>query len=190
MRLLKYLAKALNHCPVSNLKYHPKICKTSLCEFINSTPYEGPKMNGKKINKLIFISVLFVMGIFLTNENVMGQNWLPVGQSNNWKFYVDSNSIKKVSSTSKRVWTKFICSPEEMIKSRINNNLPINGYSSFSYGLTYCEINCVEKFYLTLSVVDYDNNGKPLEQINYKDPSKSFIIPGSIFDLIYKAICP
>lgn len=147
-------------------------------------------MNGKKINKLIFIAVIFVMGIFLTNEKVLGRKWLPVGHSNNWEFYIDSNSIKKVSSTSKRVWIKLICSPEEMKKTRIKNNLPITGYSSFSYGLTYCEINCFEKSYIILSVVDYDNSGNILEQINYKDPLKSFIIPESIFDIVYEAVCP
>jgi len=148
-------------------------------------------MNRKKINKLIFISVLFVMGIFLTNEKVMGQKWSLVGKSpDNEEMYIDSTSIRKISSTSKRVWIKTISSPEEMIKFRDENKLSTIGYSSYSFTLDYYEIDCVEKSYLILSMSDYNQSGNVLYSVNFPNPEKQFIVPGSLFERVYNTTCP
>lgn len=148
-------------------------------------------MNGKKINKLIFIAVVFAMGFFLPNEKVMGQNWVLVGRwSNNSEIYIDSNSITKISPTNKRIWTKVIIPSEEMVRLRIEQNLPTTRYSSFSHSLVYYEMNCVEKSHIILKIIDYDNGGNAWENFNIKDTSNQFMVPGSILEKVYKAVCP
>jgi hypothetical protein len=145
-------------------------------------------MNGKKINKFIFITVIFVMGILHTNQNVMGQNWVLVGENKHGKCYIDLTSIEKESLT-KRMWLKMITSPEEMIKIRDESKLSTIGYSSYSYSVYNFEFNCFEKFLIHLSGKDFDNSGNVLS-IDSPDDSKIFIPPGTLFDRVFKAVCP
>ena len=106
------------------------------------------------------LAVLFALSILGLPQWAMGDNWVILGQNDDFAIYFERGSAKEASKTTYIVWTKVVAKTqsykENILQSRRQEGLPIDGYENFAYRLDSAEIECSRGQYRPLSTSDYD----------------------------------
>jgi surface-adhesin protein E len=148
-------------------------------------------MNRLISSRLFFVSVVLLLSIFITNQKIFGENWIFLGNTEDGSMqFLDKDSITKVSPSVKRIWKKTITPLEVQLKIREQAGLPLKGYSSYSYTKSIWDINCKNRTHQFLYYVDVDQKGSILYSVKFDNPRMGFIVPGSMGELFYEAVCP
>ncbi|MCX8069737.1 MAG: hypothetical protein N2738_04470 [Thermodesulfovibrionales bacterium] len=124
-----------------------------------------------------------MMIIFIFTSYSFAQNWktfVPEDKSKEQVMQYDDEGKKKVSEAVTRVWIKI--EKKEQTETK-------KGASPIVKSLFLIEINCNEKNYRTLSIAEYDKNGKLMNSLNFDDASWYFIVPESTMSYLQKSIC-
>jgi hypothetical protein len=79
---------------------------------------------------------------------------------------------------------------EVQLKIREQAGLPLEGYSFYSYTKSIWDINCKNRTHQFLYYVDVDQKGSILYSVKFDNPRMGFIVPGSMGELFYEAVCP
>ena len=143
-----------------------------------------------KFFKLLMVSFVLFLLIFITNQKIFGENWIIAGSEEGTTQFFDKESITEVSPSAKRILTKSIIPLEVRLKQIENHGLPIIGYSFYSHTMSLWEINCNNQTYGVLYFIDYDKEGSEIDSFKFNNPEVDFIIPGSMVEKLCKAICP
>jgi hypothetical protein len=134
--------------------------------------------------------------VFLVPQSWSAE-WVSVGTAvgdNN--FFYDQESLTRLPNGIIKVWEKIEYSEKqrkEHIKWRISKKYDVDRYNTLNRTLNLIEINCETRELRTLMTADYSSTHGPLESNTYKwQPTEGWtaIIPDSIVENIYKAICP
>jgi hypothetical protein len=78
---------------------------------------------------------------------------------------------------------------KEYIQNRIEKKLSIEGYDKLSNIQSLSEINCNEKMIMSISVSDFDTDGKKLDSYFVDKPKWVKIRNDSFFDYLKKEVC-
>jgi hypothetical protein len=119
--------------------------------------------------------------------------WVLYGTLDLGDYYYDKGSIKKVSYKTIDVWTKRKYSKvgkDKLIQLIKNNNLSIDGWEKLDYETGLVEFDCVNKTYILIKNVQYDNRGKILKDVDFQNPTIHQTIPDSLFDILQRTVCP
>jgi hypothetical protein len=77
----------------------------------------------------------------------------------------------------------------EYIQNRTEKRLSIEGYDKLSNTQSLSEINCKKKMIMSISVSDFDTDGKKLDSYSVDKPKWVKIRNNSFFDSLRKEVC-
>jgi hypothetical protein len=78
---------------------------------------------------------------------------------------------------------------KEYIQNRTEKKLSIEGYDKLSNTQSLSEINCKKKMIMSISVSDFDTDGKKLDSYSVDKPKWVKIRNNSFFDSLRKEVC-
>ena len=124
------------------------------------------------------------------------------GSSNGWVEYDRDNygdvyfynkaSVKHTTNDIVQVWCKVVYSDEDrkmLIQQLRKAGLPSNGYNKLSHRLHLEKIDYKKRKYQTLSLSEYDTDGRVLFSGSSDKQDWEHIIPDSIMDTLQKKVC-
>jgi hypothetical protein len=140
--------------------------------------------------KTLFIFIL--LALFSLPPAAAGAPWDLLGQDDDYAIYFDEGSITLISDTASKVWIKVVPKGreyrEDILKSRKERGVTVEGYENFAYRMESVEIECALKRHRVLETADYDGNDRKL--------SASFPVsgwretrPGTPYESLAKVIC-
>jgi hypothetical protein len=106
--------------------------------------------------------------------------------------YYDNNSITSVNPDVIRIWTlerQSIEGKNLKTSTRKSLELSIDGYDKLDRSIVLVQIHCINDTMSTIKIVDYDNRGNMLDDINIPNPTITTISSNSINELLRKLIC-
>jgi hypothetical protein len=133
--------------------------------------------------------VIYVMiGItLLSHAEVRGENWkfLRVSKGGDHCYY-DADSITRPSKNNVRGLVKIVYS-EKSINREMER--PGSSYKDLSHTIILWEMNCIEKKATFLETTTYSKNEKILKSIKAKTITWASIVPETMGEDLYKALC-
>ena len=69
------------------------------------------------------------------------------------------------------------------------NDLSIDGYDKLDNIIFLKEVECINNTYKIIKIVDYNDEGKILDDIDYPNPTIRQIIPGSMGEKLFIKVC-
>ncbi len=146
------------------------------------------------IRKETIVVLCAILTLLLPPKTVMGSDWIcidPAGVV--CAHYYDKENVKYPSDNIVTVSLKVIVDEElrnTTLAERTGNGYPVEGWDKWSHMVYLDEFACKQKIYRTLNSVDYDGNGKVLEQSEYQDSRWSVIPPDTVEHRLYDKVCP
>jgi hypothetical protein len=150
-----------------------------------------------KSNKISFMMVLVIfISIFLysignTKENI--DRWVLYDETESGDYYYDTKSVKIIGKNIIRVSDKLKYSKvgkDKFYKLRKKHNQSVRGYDKFDYTINFWELDCRYNPSKFIKVVEYDNQGKILDESDFPNPMIHTVLPGSTLETLHKIVCP
>ena len=137
---------------------------------------------------IVFFIILFVL--LCISKDVIGANWKFVGQTEEFSWYYDAESINLLQNDI-RVLVKYIPNDEDArlryLESRQKKQIGLP--DNYSHSLFLYEVNCEDKTIKTLIITEYTNEEEIIKSENMSNPAPIYTVPGSIGYKIQKTIC-
>jgi hypothetical protein len=141
-----------------------------------------------KLGVILIGLAIFVIGCqktVLKDESIKDVDWKFYNSNEMYLTYYYTQNITHPSKNIVRVWDRW-----NLMEKGVLNWVVKFGkeYENLSYLIILWEINCAEKKSRSLSETSYDNKGKVI--ISSSSPKEwDFIIPESMHESLYKAVC-
>lgn len=135
-----------------------------------------------KKDKICFMitGVVFFSLFFLSAGKTESSNeWVSYRTSELGHYCYDKSSIIKVSPQIIRVWSKVQLSPfgkDFTIQKQKNDNGPTDGWEKLNETRFLYELDCVNNTYETRKVVNYNEQGKILSDMDIPNPATNPIL--------------
>jgi hypothetical protein len=145
-----------------------------------------------KVTKVLKVDTGEVL-LFKTYKTEKEEGWIYYAETDDGDWYYDNRSMTHVSPNVIKVWKKLNFSKsgkEDEIQSRKKNKESIDGYDKLNHQIILSEVDCINNTQKKIKMVDYDDQGKVLEDYEYSDPDIRQIIPESIGDSLRREVCP
>jgi hypothetical protein len=107
--------------------------------------------------------------------------------------YYDKVSMKYLSPKVINVWTKVKYSnvgKDRVIQRKKDMNLSTNGYEKLDNMMILNEVDCSNHTFKLIKMVNYNDEGKILDDFDNPNPETQKIIPTSVSELLIKKVCP
>lgn len=120
------------------------------------------------------------------------ESWVFYGKSIYGDYYYDNNSILSVNQDIFRIWILERQSIEgKKFKTYVRKSLKLStdGYDKLDQSIMLVQIYCQTNSMTTVKIVDYDNKGNILDDVDIPNPTITSISSNSINELIRKLIC-
>jgi len=140
-------------------------------------------------------ATLVLLCASLVCSDVDGGEWIYFGSDTQGSdFFYDSESMDFSSKNIIRVWKKRVVSEEarkQIVADRTEAGLVTDGYDRLSYSLIREEINCKKRESNILAIYDCTKAGDVISRVNVPGVMRSWqgLLPGSIGDMLRKAVC-
>ena len=140
--------------------------------------------------KTIVIFILLVL--FSLPLTAAGAPWNLLGQDDDFAIYFDKGSITLISDSASKVWIKVV--PKGMdfkydiLKSRKEQGLTVEGYKNYAYRMEAVEIECALERHRVLETADYDGTDLKLSTSDSISVWKE-TQPGTPYAALAKVIC-
>jgi len=124
---------------------------------------------------LVFCLVLAITGVCSTSN---GQEWKAFYENEKERYYFDNTSLERLDNKSFRIWQK--------VTEKQTGTDEIDKFRS------QIEINCTQKIFKTLSLIEYDTiSGKALPEQKYGEdqPWVKFSLEAK-YGALYDNFCP
>lgn len=123
-------------------------------------------------------------------EIARGEKWVQFSSSKHASYYYDNTSIRQQPNKHMRVWTRMeVDDVDEYVKELNSRGLQTKGYENFSHALNMFELDCNAEQIATVSEIIYDQKGNTLLSYTVESVKIEPIVPDSIGDALYKAVC-
>lgn len=130
--------------------------------------------------------VLIAIGLIsFADIEVYGVDWKFIGDNETFSYFYDTDNITRSSDGLMRVWSKVIYTDQGVMDYVKDYG---EEYKDLIYSLKRFEINCVEKNYRPLSMINYSKE-KVIDSVNFNKSEWDIFIPESIGESLYKAVC-
>lgn len=116
-----------------------------------------------------------------------GADWRVNSASENFTYLYDQENIEEVSADILKVWQKWVPSPKKVKEMVQEDDLR---YENWDDTVFLTEIDCGEGLQRLLRIWEHDTSGNVTYTEDYSDSCWIFIIPGSVGEALFKAICP
>ena len=132
---------------------------------------------------------LAVMGfaIFFFCLEKLGADWTVNFTTENFTYLFDQENMEEVSSGILRIWQKWLPSPKKVEEMVQEDGLR---YTNWDHSLLLTELDCGEGQQRLLEILEYDTSGNITLMEDHSDSGWIFLIPGSVGETLFKAICP
>ena len=140
------------------------------------------KVMGKRYGVILAV---FTLTLFSYAEG-WGADWKVYSSTDYGIRSYDAESMIRPSKGVVRVWTKLLYN-EKAITDTVKEKGDM--YKTLSYTMVFDEFICAEKEKRLLALIDYSTDGKILFSANYKESKWSFIVPESVGESLYNAVC-
>jgi hypothetical protein len=150
---------------------------------------------------MIFLMMAGVICVFLFysdgNSQGITNRWIYYGTTEDGnQYYYDEISIVYVSPYVSpkivKVWEKIKYSKtgkDAIIQMNKENGLSIDGYDKLDSIIFLKEVDCINNTYKIIKIVDYNDEGKMLDDIDYPNPKIRQILPGSMGEKLLMKVC-
>ena len=155
-------------------------------------------MTGHRMIFMMMVGVICVFW-FYSNGNTQGNTdrWIYYGTTEDGnQYYYDKISITYVSPYVSpkvvKVWEKIKYSKvgkDQIIQMNKEKGLSIAGYDKLDSIIFLKEVECTNNTYKIIKIVDYNDEGKILDDIDYPKPTIRQIIPGSMGEKLFMKVC-
>ena len=147
-----------------------------------------------KITKVLKVDTgeVLLFRSYETKTSKTEEGWIPWAKTKDDNTYFYKISMSNISSMIVKVWIMIEYSKvgkDELIKSRKDNNLSIDGWGKVDYTKCFLEMDCVNNTVKEIKSVDYDNKGKILDDYDNPTPKIEHVIPGSVYESLLKKVC-
>lgn len=118
----------------------------------------------------------------LTSTQAMAESWVFVGETDESKYYIDSDRIQTINEYGKnyqKIW----------VKELIYNDITKDGLTVGDYYLQLFQIDCKNQMFGMKVFASYKNNGHKIESEHLNRVSMRDAIPGSIGDSVVQYAC-
>ena len=130
--------------------------------------------------------VLIAIGLIsFADIEVYGVDWKFIGDNETFSYFYDTDNITRSSDGLMRVWSKVIYTDQGVMDYVKDYG---EEYKDLIYSLKRFEINCVEKNYRPLSMINYSKE-KVIDSVNFNKSEWDIFIPESIGESLYKEVC-
>ncbi len=142
-----------------------------------------------------FIVVLSVcVTLICLPQTVFGADWVCIDPSGAvcTRYYDKENIEYYYSGNLVRVRLKVMVDEgiiKQTLTDRTENGYAVEGWDKWNHIVYLDEFACVQKIYRTLNSVDYDNNGKILDQSEYQNKRWTIISPNTVENRLYDKVC-
>jgi len=152
-------------------------------------------------NRMIFMMMVGVICVFgfYSDGNTQGNTdrWIYYGTTEDGnQYYYDKISVIYVSPYVSpkviKVWEKIKYSKagkDMIIQMNKENDLSIDGYDKLDNIIFLKEVECTHNTYKIIKIVDYNDEGKILDDIDYPNPTIRQIIPGTMGEKLFIKVC-
>jgi len=150
----------------------------------------GRVIKGVDMQKIIsVVSLLFIFLFLFVGCVSSSSNLVTSGNIVSYKMEnIQNNGGKYIV----QVWEKEVYSGkgrEELIQKMRDNEISTERYDKLKETMSLYEIDCKRKRKNSLSVTDYDMDGKVLFTYSYDKQEWVYIVPDSKFDSFRKEVC-
>lgn len=152
-------------------------------------------------NRMILMMMVGVICVFwfYSHGNTQGSTdrWIYYGTTEDGnQYYYDKISVIYVSPYVSpkviKVWEKIKYSKagkDMIIQMNKENDLSIDGYDKLDNIIFLKEIECTNNTYKIIKIVDYNDEGKILDDIDYPNPTIRQIIPETMGEKLFIKVC-
>jgi len=147
---------------------------------------------------MMLAGVICVIGFYGSgNTQESTDRWIYYGTTEDGnQYYYNKVSTTYVSPYASpkvvKVWEKIKYSEvgkDQIIQMNKKNGLSIDGYDKLNNVIFLKEVECINKTYKIIKIVDYDDEGKILDDIDYPKPTTRQIMPGSMGEAFRNKVC-
>ena len=134
------------------------------------------------------LMIIIVTGLLvLSYAEVWGEDWKSIRKNKDGdSYYYDASSITHPSKNIVRGSVKMVYS--EKSKNREIDKLGPS-YKDLSYRINLWEMNCIEKKVAFLEITTYTKNGTVIKSIKVDSIKWASIVPETMGEDLYKALC-
>lgn len=141
------------------------------------------------------ILLIVAAGLFLVYTKAWAEEWTIFGNTKDYIWYYDAQSIKPPSNDLVRLWAKLLVKDESIaqktIEARKGYNLSIKGYENFIGTKELIEVKCSTNQYRIISLIEIDSKENILDSHSSESSNKlTFIARNSAIENLHKIICP
>ncbi|WP_291492381.1 surface-adhesin E family protein [Desulfurella sp.] len=116
---------------------------------------------------------------------------LDYDKNNKCTLEYDKDDIQQVYGSVFKVWTNWY---GEKVKNTeielgVRDGLPVKAFDNFSHTTVLYYIDCDNQTYKIISSADYDTDGNVINSHDNQGDSYSPIVPDTLGDALYKAVC-
>lgn len=150
-----------------------------------------------KKNKMLLMWVgiicVFLCSYTEGNTKERTNGWVLYEQTESGDYYYDTKSVKIVGQNIIRVSDKLKYSKvgkDKLYKLRKKHNQSVRGYDKVDYTINFWELDCRYNPSKFIKVVEYNNQGKILDESDFPSPMIHTVLPGSTLETLHKKVCP
>ncbi len=125
--------------------------------------------------------------IFFFCLETSGADWAVNFATENFTYLYDQQNIEEVSSGILRIWQEWLPSPKK-VEEMVQEDRP--RYTNWGHSLLLIELDCGEGQQRLLEILEYDTGGNVTHMEDHSDSGWIPLIPGSVGESLFKAICP
>jgi hypothetical protein len=137
--------------------------------------------------KSVVLLAVIAFGVYFFHLEGWGADWAVHLANENFTYLYDHENIEERPAGILRVWQKWLPSLQKVNEVVKERGL---GYENWDYTLFLTEINCKVGLQRLLQIAEYDTGGKVIDAEYYCDDCWIFIIPGSVGEALFEALCP
>ncbi len=125
--------------------------------------------------------------IFFFCLETSGADWAVNSATENFTYLYDQQNIEEVSSGILRIWQEWLPSSKKVEEMVQEDRLR---YTNWNHSLLLTELDCGEGQQRLLEILEYDTGGNVTHMEDHSDSGWISLIPGSVGESLFKAICP
>ena len=149
------------------------------------------KTNRLQMNMKTMV-IFILLALFSLPPAAAVASWDLLGQDDDYAIYFDARSITLISDTASKVWIKVVPKgkgyKEDILKSRKEQGLTVEGYKNYAYRMEAVEIECALERHRVLETADYDGTDLKLSTSDSISVWKE-TQPGTPYAALAKVIC-
>ena len=137
--------------------------------------------------KRAFTLAVIGFAIFFFCSEEGAADWTVNFATENFTYLYDQENIDEVSPGILRIKQKWFPSPKKAEEMVQEDGLR---YTNWDHSLLLTELDCGKRQQRLLAILEYDKSGNVTYIEDHSDSGWIFLIPGSVGEALFRAVCP